>query len=56
VDVDDKTETNFSSIGANYYLKGHNCKISADYTHVAQDSDFSKDDQGIITIQATVGF
>jgi hypothetical protein len=56
LDVDEKSETDFLSIGANYYLKGHNCKISADYTLVGQDSDFPKDDQGIVTIQATVGF
>jgi hypothetical protein len=55
VDVDNKDETDFFSIGANYYLKGHNCKISVDYTNVDQDASGS-DDQDIITVQFAAGF
>jgi hypothetical protein len=55
IDVDKKDETDFVSGGVNYYMKGHNCKISADYTHVDQDSD-SRDDQDLFTFQITVGF
>ncbi|MBW2566998.1 MAG: hypothetical protein JRE24_09015, partial [Deltaproteobacteria bacterium] len=56
VDVDEKTETDFLSFGANYYLKGHNCKLSADYTLVSQAAGFPYDDQAIVTIQAAIGF
>jgi predicted porin len=55
VDVDNKDETDFFSIGANYYLKGHNCKISVDYTNVDPDASGS-DDQDIITVQFAAGF
>jgi hypothetical protein len=62
VDVDHKYETDFWSVGLNYYMKGHNCKISADYTQVDQDSgaenwdDDLLDDQDIFTFQIAVGF
>jgi hypothetical protein len=55
VDVDNKDETDFFSIGANYYLKGHNCKISADYTNVDPDAS-GEDDRDIVTVQFAVGF
>ena len=55
VDVDKKDKTDFWSGGINYYLKGHNCKITADYMRVDQDSD-SRDDRDIVTFQITVGF
>jgi predicted porin len=55
VDVDKKDETDILSVGANYYLKGHNCKISADYTNVDPD-DSALDDHDIITVQFAVGF
>jgi hypothetical protein len=63
VDVDREFETDFYSIGVNYYMKGHNCKISADYTSVDQESGAMNgagtaalDDQDIFTFQITVGF
>jgi hypothetical protein len=56
VDVDREFETDFYSVGVNYYMKGHNCKISADYTQVNQESDFTRDDQDILTFQIAVGF
>ncbi len=55
IDVDDEDTTDFWSGGLNYYLNGHNCKISADYTHVNQESD-SYDDTDIVTVQIAVGF
>jgi predicted porin len=55
VDVDNKDETDFWSVGANYYLKGHNCKISADYTNVDPDAS-GLDDRDIVTVQFAVGF
>jgi hypothetical protein len=62
VDVDDAFETDFLSVGANYYMKGHKCKISVDFTQVNQDSDAEDyadnpvDDQDIFTFQIAVGF
>ena len=55
VDVDDQNETAFLSGGVNYYLKGHNCKLTADYMHVDPDND-TKDARDIFTFQACVGF
>lgn len=55
VDVDKKNETDFWSGGFNYYLKGHNAKLTADYMHVDPDND-AKDDRDIFTFQITVGF
>jgi hypothetical protein len=55
VDVDNKNETDFLSGGFNYYLKGHNCKLTADYMHVDPDNN-TKDDRNIFTFQITVGF
>jgi len=54
VDVDDKDDTEFITAGLNYFVKGHNAKVSMDYTYVGQDSD--RDDQSIATFQLTVGF
>jgi hypothetical protein len=55
VDVDDKHETDFISGGFNYYLKGHNCKLTADYMYVDPDNS-EKDDRNIFTFQITAGF
>ena len=55
VDVDNKNQTDFFSGGFNYYLKGHNCKLTADYMRVSPDHP-DKDDRGIFTFQVTVGF
>ena len=52
--VDDKDDTEFMSAGLNYFVKGHNAKISLDYTYVEQESD--RDDQSIATFQLAVGF
>ncbi|MCK4487524.1 MAG: porin, partial [Desulfobacterales bacterium] len=52
-DVDEDYETDVWTAGLNYVMKGHNCKITADYTNVDQDSDASRDDQDIITFQIT---
>jgi hypothetical protein len=60
VDVDQRGEiqdyeTDFWSGGINYYLKGHNCKLTADYMRVDPDDD-DRDDQDIFIFQITVGF
>ncbi len=55
VDVDKKNQTDFLSGGFNYYLKAHNCKLTADYMHVDPDNP-EKDDRDIFTFQITVGF
>ncbi len=55
VDVDKKNETDFWSGGFNYYMKGHNCKITADYMRVDPDNS-TKDDRDIVTFQITIGF
>ena len=55
VDVDENHATDFWSGGVNYYMKGHNCKITADYMHVAPDND-AKQDRDIFTVQFCIGF
>jgi hypothetical protein len=55
VDVDNKNQTDFFSGGINYYIKGHNCKLTAEYMRVSPDHP-DKDDRGIFTFQVTVGF
>ncbi|MBW1675770.1 MAG: porin [Deltaproteobacteria bacterium] len=55
-DVDKDYETDVWTAGLNYVMKGHNCKITADYTNIDQDSDASRDDQDIVTFQITIGF
>lgn len=62
VDVDERDSatdygTDFWSGGLNYYLKGHNAKLTADYMHVDQDNPTStRKDRDIFTFQMTVGF
>ncbi|NVM20658.1 MAG: hypothetical protein HWN68_02620 [Desulfobacterales bacterium] len=55
LDVDKKDSTSFLSGGFNYYLKGHNAKITADYMHLDQDGG-TLTDRDIFTFQITVGF
>lgn len=55
VDVEDKSDTDFWSGGFNYYIKGHNCKLTADYMKVDPDND-AKEDRGIFTFQIALGF
>lgn len=50
--VKQKSNTNFLSCGLNYYIKGHNAKISLDYTFVNHENI---DDQSIFTLQLAVG-
>jgi hypothetical protein len=54
VDVDNKDDTEFITAGLNYFVKGHNAKISLDYTYVDQES--SREDQSIATFQLAIGF
>jgi hypothetical protein len=43
--------------GVNYYLKGHNTKLTADYMHIEQENETSvRKDRDIFTFQITVGF
>lgn len=52
VSVEQKGNTNFFSGGLNYYLKGHNAKLSLDYTMI----DYSEfENQNIFTVQLAVG-
>jgi hypothetical protein len=55
VEVDNKNQTDFLSGGVNYYIKGHNCKLTAEYMRVSPDHP-NKDDRGIFTFQITVGY
>ena len=55
VNVDKKNGTDFWSGGFNYFMKGHNCKITTDYMYVNPDND-DKDERKIFTFQITVGF
>ncbi|MCK4727403.1 MAG: porin [Desulfobacterales bacterium] len=62
VDVDTRNdsidyETDFWSGGLNYYLKGHNAKLTADYMHIDQDKETAtRVDRDIFTFQITLGF
>jgi hypothetical protein len=47
--------TDFYSGGVNYFMKGHDCKITADYMNVDPDNS-AKDDRDIFTLQFCIGF
>lgn len=53
LDVDLREGTDFSEAGINYYIKGHNAKITAGYTNVDRDGG---EDFYILTVQLAVGF
>jgi len=53
VDGAGNDESEFLTLGCNYFMKGHNCKLSVDYTNVDQNS---ADDYDIITLQLAIGF
>ena len=53
VDVNGKRPTDYASVGLNYYLKGHNGKLSMDYTRI--DGEIDRDSQGIFTLQLAIG-
>jgi hypothetical protein len=53
VDPDGRNGTDYTSAGLNYYLKGHDGKISIDYTRVDWESDV--DSRNIFTVQFAVG-
>jgi hypothetical protein len=60
--VDHKPDTAFPTLGLNYFIKGHNAKLTLDWTMIDQKRDFaptgnySGEDQNLITFQASVGF
>jgi hypothetical protein len=56
-DISGDERTDFWSGGINYYLKGHNTKLTADYMHIEQENETSaRKDKDIFTFQITVGF
>ncbi len=54
-DPGDREDIHYFSAGANYYLKGHNAKVSADYT-LADKREIEDDEYSIVTLQLAVGF
>ena len=55
--VEEKPDTSYWSGGINYFIKGHNAKISADYTYVDQEEATPiRGNHSIATFQITVGF
>lgn len=54
IDVAGKTTTDFVTVGSNYYFKGHDAKISIDYTLVDPRSVGSS--RSLVTLQPAVGF
>lgn len=63
LDVDKKPDTGFPSFGVNYLLKGHNAKLTFDWTLIDQREEvnnfrnnFSGKDQNLFTFQTSVGF
>ena len=61
--MDEKPNTAFPSVGVNYYIKGHDAKLTLDWTLVDQreevknfgDKWWSGEDQNLITLQFQVG-
>ena len=62
LNVEHRPDTAFPSLGVNYFLKGHNAKLTLDWTIVDQKKDFDTTgnlngkDQDIITFQVSAGF
>ena len=54
IDVTAKSDTDFMTVGSNYYLNSHDGKISVDYTVVDPKSSAGRQD--IVTLQVAVGF
>jgi len=52
---EDKQDVQYFSAGANYYLKGHDAKVSVDYT-IADRIRVEDDHYSIVTLQLAVGF
>jgi hypothetical protein len=55
VDVKHKNMTHFASGGLNYYLNGHNAKLTADYMYVHPEND-AKKPRNLFTFQIAIGF
>jgi hypothetical protein len=56
-DVSGDATTHFWSGGLNYYLKGHNAKLTADYMHIEQEEETSvRKDRDVFIFQITAGF
>jgi len=61
--VDHKPDTAFPCLGLNYLIKGHDAKLTLDWTLIDQkkevnkpQGEFSGKDQNLVTFQAAVGF
>ncbi len=54
IEVDHKGRTRFISGGLNYYLNGHNAKITLDYMYV-DPTGVTQEDRSIFTAQVAVG-
>jgi hypothetical protein len=49
--------TNFYSAGLNYYVRGHNAKVSIDYSRVNQNREIEmRGDPSYLTVQVAIGF
>jgi hypothetical protein len=55
VSVTGGASTRFYGTGLHYYLRGHNAKVSFDYSFVDQDNPL-REDQPVVTVQVAVGF
>ena len=63
VAVSDKPDTGIASLGCNYLLRGHDLKVTVDWTHLNQGTGRSAppghsaiDDRNLISIQLSAGF
>ncbi|WAC07202.1 MAG: hypothetical protein OS130_13350 [Thermodesulfobacteriota bacterium] len=61
--VDQKPDTAFTSLDLNYLIKGHDAKLTLDWTFIDQrkevnspQGEFSGKDQNLVTFQAAMGF
>ena len=56
IGVDKKPGTGFYSGGFNYFIEGHDVKISADFSLVNQEEEMpTRRDHGIVTVQVAMG-
>lgn len=54
--MDEKPGTGFYSGGFNYFIEGHDAKLSADFSLVNQEEEIpTRRDHGIVAFQVAVG-
>jgi hypothetical protein len=59
LDVERRGDTSFSSLGLNYFLGGHQRRLTVDWTRVEQDDGPTASaarDRNVVTLQVAVGF